>query len=56
MTKEELTALADAEAQQLGIASSTYIERHRAIMEQAGQIQQQYEKRLYQRTSPVKAE
>ncbi len=56
MTREELTALVDAEAQRLGVGSSTFMERHREIMELTDQIQQQYEKRPYQRTSPVKAE
>lgn len=56
MTQEELTAMADAETQRLGIGSSAFMERHREIMELADQIQQQYEKCPYQSTSPVKAE
>ncbi len=56
MTQEELTALVDAEAQRLGIGSSAFMERHREIMELADKIQQHYEKRPYQSSSPVKAE
>ncbi len=55
MTQEELTALVDAGAQRLGIGSSAPKERHRQIMQLAGQVQRHYEKRPYQRTSPVKA-
>ncbi len=33
MTQEELNAMADAEAQQLGIGSSAFMERHKEIME-----------------------
>lgn len=56
MTQKELKAMVDAEAQRLGIGSSAFMERHREIMELANQIQQQYEKRPYQSTSPAKAE
>ncbi len=56
MTQEELTAMVDAEAQRLGIGKNTFMERHREIMELADQIQQQYEKRPCQSTSPAEAE
>lgn len=56
MTREELAAMVAAEEKRLGIGSSDFMERHREIMELADQIQQQYEKCLYQSTSPVKAE
>jgi len=55
MTQEELAALVEAEAQRLGIGSSDFLERHREIMALADQIQQQYEKRPCQSTSPAKA-
>lgn len=56
MTQEELNAMMDAEARRLGIGSSAFMERHREIMELADQIQQQYEKRPCQSTSPAEAE
>jgi len=56
MTWEESAALVDAEAQRLGIGSSGFMERHREIMDLIDQIQQQYEKRPCQSTSPAKAE
>ncbi len=56
MTQEELNVMVDAEAQRLGTGSSAFMERHREIMEFADQIQQQYEKRPCQSTSPAEAE
>ena len=46
MIQEELKAMVDAEAQRLGIGSSAFMERHREIMELAGQIQQRMKNAL----------